>query len=266
MVLVHTNRLELNKLKINIETKLKHTYLEKFMNKANIEMDKLFLFHHLYNQVNMPTIYKENMITTVLLIDVALHTHDSIPSCRSEGTMDETALQLSVLAGDYYSAQYYYLLSQFEDIEMTKVLAKIIKQISENKMQQFYGDFNTLEAVFSLIKETEALFYTTIATELNRFGYIPVVKEYLYIKQLAKEKEMIRYGHYSTIKNYLKKATTQIEYSTLFSMIDNEIEQSFDTIDTLLRDLSHEQMAFKNFIREKRSVYYDVTKSIAEEG
>lgn len=72
------------------------------------------------------------------LVQVALDTHEQI--AEPEGREDATAkrsLQLGVLAGDYFSSRFYYLLSKAGRIEQIQQLAEAICEVNRMKMDLY---------------------------------------------------------------------------------------------------------------------------------
>src|SRR5690625_4710701 len=116
-----------------IEDKIRHSYLEKFIQKPLIDIDKLLILYYIYKDIEIPSNKKQQYITTIMLVQIALDTHELIPS-NGSNTMTKTEKQLSVLAGDYFSGLYYLILAEIEDIEMIEILATAIKKINEHKM------------------------------------------------------------------------------------------------------------------------------------
>lgn len=264
--MVHTYSFEINQLKTTIETKLTHTYLKKFIKKPLINKDEIYIFNNLYSFADTSWANKEKLITTIFLIDIALSTHESIPNRQTDGQMEETELQLSVLAGDYYSSQYYYILSQLEDVQMISLLANAIKITSENKMHLFYGNFDSIHEYFDVMKDTEAVFYDVIATELDQTQLTPIIKEYLLINKLIMEKELINQGNQSSLLSYIEVTERNVDKSAVFSIINLQIDKCLTEIDKLLLTLPYKYADIKLFLTDKLNLNYQSKSSIAEEG
>src|SRR5699024_4496077 len=156
---VYSLNFDSNELKDNLIKNMRHPYVEKYIQKPFIDDEKISILYELYKQVDLPMDVKKQSITTILLVQIALDTHELIPVADTN-QMSESEIQLSVLAGDYYSGLYYLLLAEMEDIDMIRILANSIKQINEYKMNLFYGDATTLDVLFEEIKQTEALLFT----------------------------------------------------------------------------------------------------------
>lgn len=263
---MHTYSFEVNQLKLTIESKLKHSYLENFIQKPLISLDKIYIYNNIYSFTNTSWDIKEKMITTIFLVEIALNTHELVPNHQSNGEMGATELQLSVLAGDYYSSQYYYILSQLENTKMISSLANAIKVTSENKMRLFYNDVDSINEFFTIMKENEGLFYEIIASELQQSQVISIIKEYFLLNKLMNEKQMIKQGKQTTLLNYLETAKFNVENSSPFSIIDQQIDKSLHEIDKLLMELPYQYAELKVFLTNKLHLDFETNRSIAEEG
>ena len=65
---------------------------------------------------------KDTYITAIMLMYIALDTHDNVSNTNVMMRTVYKCNQLTVLAGDYYSGLYYKLLAKLGDIKMIKVL------------------------------------------------------------------------------------------------------------------------------------------------
>jgi len=262
---VRTLRTELNELENIIKSKIKHSYVEKYIQKPFIDSDKICILNYLYNHLQMPIKRKQQYITTIMLVQIALDTHELIPSNNHHvRTMSETEKQLSVLAGDYYSGLYYLLLSEIEDLKMIHVLAEAIENINEQKMKLFCGNPETVEDLFLTIQNIESLLFTEVATFINADEtIIPMIIELLMINRLYKEKDQIIQQQFSYIDNFMKNMATDNSYSVIH-MIDDEIDRRKQKLDQLLIQLPYHFIVLKNIIRNKVKLTYNA--SLAEEG
>src|SRR5690625_6228516 len=136
---MHNLKLELNQLKGVLEAKIRQPYVEQIIQKPFIDEDKLVIANFLFKNQSISIAKRERYIITMMLIQIALDTHELIPGKYDKAISNEEK-QLSVLVGDYYSGLYYFLLSEIYDIEMIQLIASSIKEINEQKMKLYYGN------------------------------------------------------------------------------------------------------------------------------
>ena len=255
---------ETKELKRIIGQRMKCAYVEKYIQKPFIDENKLFILCYIYKDIDIPENLKRRYITTIMLVQIALDTHELIPSNDNIG-MSETEKQLSVLAGDYYSGLYYLLLSEIEDIQMIKTLANAIQHINEQKMKLFYEDVSSLDELLATIKSIETTLFIQVARSVAKeHRFIPIMNEILFIQKLMKEKSLIHEGEFSYITSYVKNHTGMVDYDYVLSIIDKEMERSKEQLDKLLVQLPYQFVLLKNIIRSKYGFTFN--KSVAEEG
>src|SRR5690625_677341 len=110
-------------------------------------------------QTSLSKAEKRQYILAVMLIQIALDTHDLIPASKKCITTDheQMNMQLSVLAGDFYSGLYYLILANLDDIKMVQILATAIKEINECKMKLYYKEVSSLSEYLSLKEKIGSL-------------------------------------------------------------------------------------------------------------
>ena len=100
----------------------------------------------------------ETIALTVMLIQIALDTHDFVKNDDEEIESMEVQ-QLTVLAGDFYSGLYYKELSYLPNIHLIRCLAEAIKIINENKIRVYQREITTFEDFMHSMKIIETSLY-----------------------------------------------------------------------------------------------------------
>jgi len=249
-----------NELKDRLMRKMRHPYVDTHIQKPFIDDEKIFILNELYKQIDLPNEIKKQSITTILLVQIALDTHELIPAVENN-QMSESEIQLSVLAGDYYSGLYYLLLAEMEDIDMIRILANSIKQINEYKMNLYYGDASSLDILLKEIKYTEASLFINVA---NYLGFdksvVELIGEVLLISRLQKEIQTIREKRHSYIYQF---AQHQNKAEQCMTMILEELSRLKDNVNRLLEQLPY-SFQLKDYVKEQYGIAYNTT--MAEEG
>ncbi|CAM3394345.1 heptaprenyl diphosphate synthase component 1 [Marinicrinis lubricantis] len=107
----------------------KHTELPQFPH-CRSELLYTFLKHELPQREDIYTL-------ATSLIQMALDTHDLVELDNVEDMREQRAKQLKVLAGDYFSSRFYYLLSYADQIETVKQLAAAICEVNRLKVNLY---------------------------------------------------------------------------------------------------------------------------------
>lgn len=214
--------IDLTDLAQKVRKKTTHPFIKNQLDKPIIDLDKLFVLNESYQNTSMSRSQKQDYIVIIMLIDIALKTHDLI---NNRDYNEETEKQLTVLVGDYYSGMYYYLLSEFEDIEMIKFLAASIKKINEEKMKLHYSENKTEEEVYDSLLISETHLFTEIAKLNDEHETIPFIKSFLMLNRLKKEQvdeDSVLYKYYRASE--FAKTNHSIEKSIEAKMNDFKIE------------------------------------------
>lgn len=261
---VHTISSKLIELEKVIYDKVEHPYIDKFLEKPFIDSDKLAMFYYLYDEVSITESKKNYYITTIMLVQMALDTHEIIPS-PSEKSMDETAKQLSVLAGDFYSGLYYYLLAEIEDIPMIRTLANAIEKINEYKMVLYEADVPSLEQLVTVMQEVEATLFKEVAQLMQVDEQtVEVVAQYFIVNRLCDELQKIRDHRFSYLENYVTQHDVHAGERNLQKWIEQEIIGRQRQIEQSLAMQSSTNMMLKEHLEAR--LLMDDNMMIAEEG
>lgn len=267
MVSLCTPNQDLYNIKHLIRKKSSHSFIEKYINKPVIDMEKVIILHHIYNHINISNTKKQQYITTIMLIQIALDTHERVP-VQTKTKQDDQAKQLAVLAGDYYSGLYYLLLSELEDVEMIQVLANAIKHINEYKVSLYYKEADSLEQLMHLIKKIESLLFTNVASYLNEPIIVPMIEEWLLLNRIVKEKELILQKKDCLFINNIKNISLGTRYRSIIDTVDHEIALTVHKLKSLLNDTPLHLIGLKSYISEglMKQIYKTKSQSMVEEG
>lgn len=175
-----------------IRKQIEHSYLHSYIDQPAIEEDKLKLLHILLaDQENM-----ENSIVSVMLVQIALDTHDTIVKEMEQAPLQRKQQQLTVLAGDFYSGLYYKRLAEVENIALTGALANGISDITEQKMNLFYNPVESSSRFADKYSEIDFVLIKHIAQYLNWKDDEDLVymKNWLFLRKLEKEHALHKQG------------------------------------------------------------------------
>ena len=116
-----------------------HTQLPEF---PDARVHLLYIF--LQNSGRSVSERDELYALVTSLVQVGLDTHESIDtSADNQGETQMRSRQLKVLAGDYFSSRFYYLLAQNGDIEGISLLSKAVSDVNVLKMN-LYGKMKNM--------------------------------------------------------------------------------------------------------------------------
>lgn len=248
---------ETNRLKSLIEEKMKHAFIEKFIDKPLIDLDKLSILQFLYSESNLFHKEKDQYIVTVMFVQIALDIHEKIQVERDE-TEDETKHQLYVLAGDYYSGLYYKFLAERQDITMIHRVARAIKRINEQKMRLYYSEFASDDELIESLSDIESLLYIEITDELQFSDDVKqLIRNLLLTNRLIHEKERIVQNCFSYIKQYLQQKKSYDE-AKILEFLNEHIKLYANELMSNVSMLPYKYQSFKCFVQQKYKPYVNI--------
>lgn len=167
-----------------------HPYVRRYLPEPIVDENKLHLLILLLNDIDLTDAERDQIIAATMLVQIALDIHDHIPA--STTINDGEALQehqLTVLAGDYYSGLYYYILSKLERIDLIRLLAEGIKDINEQKMILQQPDLVDEEVLFSAVQTIQSSLIVKVAECFSKSHYHKFIQQYLFMSTLKNERK-----------------------------------------------------------------------------
>lgn len=251
---------KVNEIETMIYNKTEHPYVERFIQKPFIDSDKLFVLHHLYEKSSVKDDLKQPYIVSIMLVQMALDTHETIPSEFST-PMQETTKQITVLAGDFYSGLYYYLLADLEDISMIRTLAHAIEQINEAKMKLYKNDCVSFDSFVQTIEKIETFLLEAVVHEIGMdTEMFSIIKQFLTLRRLMTENEKWMNGQVSYIEQFARQYLSHLQMEQYVKEEMNHFKEKF------IEQLKHSvvDIELRNYMCEKLNVTIDTTA--VEEG
>ncbi|WP_106497401.1 heptaprenyl diphosphate synthase component 1 [Lentibacillus sp. Marseille-P4043] len=263
-----TSGMELENIKTLIETKIQHTYLEKYIKKPVLDDEKLMILISIIDNTTLSDAKKKQYIITTMLVQIALDTHDQVIKVTQpdEEKQQKQQKQLTVLAGDYYSGLYYSLLAEAGDYDMIHVLASAIKEINEYKMKLYYLEANSFLSFIKLTQKIESLLFVHVAEHVKEFAVKNVIEEWLLASKLLQEREHVTKEGYSPLLDLWFSQSRADAYSTMVKTVETITNRTLQHIEQILPQLPGYHTSLKNHIfnQIKRNLNKQTTK--AEEG
>ncbi|MBM7552461.1 heptaprenyl diphosphate synthase component 1 [Thalassobacillus pellis] len=262
-----TVELDIKHLKQKIADKVRHPFLAKFVSDPIIDEDKLVILTSIMDNTGLSPIKKEQYIITTMLVQIALDTHDLVSlSDSGEDQVTVRNRQLTVLAGDYYSGMYYYLLSQLDDIPMIHTLASAIKDINEQKMELYYKDVESFQEFMNGLKTVESLLIQRVAEYVKRASINDVAGEWLLTKKLLNEQRNVQQDGYSPLLDLLvKDRLTNTTYSQIMKSVDLMIQRNLSRLEVTISHLPLHFNNLKSYVHTTLSEQH-YQNQVAEEG
>ncbi|WP_019242029.1 MULTISPECIES: heptaprenyl diphosphate synthase component 1 [Bacillus] len=262
-------------IKSHIISKAYHPYLRRFLKEPVIEEKKILLLILLLQELKITDEERDQYITATMLVQTALDIHDEVSS--SKKLEDPEVLkqrQLTILAGDYYSGLYYYILSQFERIDLIRSLAEGIKEINEKKIIYIQNQFATVEDMLNTVKVIESSLIVKVEECFGSQKYKHFIEDYLLLHRLQKEYATVKNGNKSLLCNGFSKIRyskdmadlTQSETIQLIEYIDIQIKALRDTCVNELKLLFPHDVSLSSIFKTTLAEDGLTANSFVEEG
>lgn len=245
VIKVRDINVKIAELKEKIEMRMSHSYLEKYIPAPKIDEDKLLLFYLMIEELQWPETKLDHYLVTIMLVQIALDTHETVTIEEVHG-QNMKKRQLTVLAGDYYSGLYYFILAGIKDIPMVTVLAEGIKEVNEQKIKLYQKEIDQFDVLINTLKMIESSIFEKITDFIYEPAWTELASNILLFKRLIQEREnFIGQGNsivFDILRKQVLKKSGMPEYKRdkeqetyLLFVWDRYIEQIRVTIEKLLK-------------------------------
>ncbi|NEU31128.1 heptaprenyl diphosphate synthase component 1 [bacterium LRH843] len=216
-----------NEIKKSFYQLIKHPYLESYIADPEVDEDKI---RFLYSMLEQCVPEKEAKMFTIsaLLVQAALDVHESVTLHEVTADFERKNRQLTILAGDYYSSLYYYLLAEHNHLPLIQVFSHTIQDINEYKMTIYSSRNLPYEEVKENIALIESILFQNIAKHFGQTKWIAVMHDYFYMKRLLVEWTDWQKGKDVPIINALSSEASGIE--DVRYLIESKVEDLKDRI------------------------------------
>jgi len=244
--------LDSEKIKTMLEKKIQHPYLQQHIEQPFIDQDKIAILLAIFDEVRLTTQEKHDYIMSILLVQIALDTHDLV-SNKTVSSSDELERQLRVLAGDFYSGLYYKTLADIGERHLVRVLANAIKLINEEKMVLYEYEINDWQQLMQSLQTIESALMLNVG-ELYQLSSIhkQYINEYLLVNRLVKELSAIHNNEFSYVKQYVDRNLVTLYEASIAFTLESEIEQGRQRMSNLANDSRFSFQALNNIMFDKQ--------------
>lgn len=196
MITTHSSfQLEMDTISSEIKEYSKNIYIEEYVTAPKISLIRLQLFNLFLYHAGVSQSSRKVYCVSSGLIQMGLDLHETITNNKELSDRGIQNRQLSVLAGDYYSSKYYFLLAKNNLTEETKKLAIAIRNINIAKMRLYTVDngkgFDSIEQYIDLILIRDSDLYTQFINlhelEEAKSFWNSVIKDMILLFSLADE-------------------------------------------------------------------------------
>jgi heptaprenyl diphosphate synthase len=260
-------------IKEQVEKKVLHPYLLKYIETPVIDEDKLLLLVSIMERLELS--YKEiqNFAMSTMLIQIALDTHEHITNIPG----DEKNRQLTVLAGDYYSGLYYKLLAESEDTKMINELSKGIKEVNEHKVAVYQNECDGIENLMTSMKRIESSLLEKFSEVFKVDLWNEFIANLLFVKRLLQEKKVFIDSGNSILfeamkeiifpkKEFSIKNLSNEQKRHLLVICDRYIDYSKDFLQKGINQLPYLNDLLEDRITSIINEHQPIAKTLVEEG
>ncbi|OLR81180.1 heptaprenyl diphosphate synthase [Bacillus sp. MB366] len=187
--------------------KLRHPYFINYIEEPFIDEEKIALLYGALKSANLHIEQIEHYVVTIMLVQIALDTHERVSNKAGEEEIEfHKCRQLTVLAGDYYSGLYYYLLSMNRDIVLIRALAEGIKEINEHKIMLYQKAHETTDDIMKSIVTIESALLQKTCDHFQLSHWKPFITYVLGGNRLQKEIQLYADKQHSPVFQAMQDA------------------------------------------------------------
>ncbi|MCP1354174.1 heptaprenyl diphosphate synthase component 1 [Aneurinibacillus migulanus] len=181
-----------DQIKLHAENRVLNQYIDN----PPISQLRVCLLYLFLRQCGIAESKLRKYIVTAMLIQLGLDSHERVSLSKEDTPTGIRTRQLTILAGDYFSGQYYHLLADMEDVQTIKQLARSIQEINEWKISLYWENGWTAEQYLRRKVDIESSLLCSFG---NAYGadtadvWMRIFSQMLLIEQLLVEYRACRF-------------------------------------------------------------------------
>ncbi|RIW33154.1 heptaprenyl diphosphate synthase [Bacillus salacetis] len=260
-------------IKHYVEEKLSYSYLQQYIDSPQIDEDRIsFLLLPFTKEKELDDEEVIRLISTVMLIQIGLDTHEKVTNSPKDSLKER---QLTVLAGVYFSGQYYKILSELENVSLITLLAQAIKTVNESKISLYKNEFLNVQQIMDSVKTIESAVINSFLEHYGNTQWQELVREILFLQRLVHEERKLEQGVITPLLPSLNTALSAGEASPPLPVLQKQklgrvftgyILESRDRISKMMRSESFDGQFIEGRILSLLEQTRPYTKIFAEEG
>lgn len=179
-----------------------HPFVEHYVDVPSLAENRLALLYLFLMEQGMTKERSMTFCTATGLVQLGLDIHEHVKNDYDRSLHDERNRQLTVLAGDFYSASYYALLAEASEIEAIQVLSGAVQRVNEAKMRLYlagqHGRLPSTEEYWELRNTIDTGLYVAVVeayadSEENRRFWTNLMKETAKVESVIGEWEQLKW-------------------------------------------------------------------------
>lgn len=189
--------MEMDEILAEIYKIARNLFVENHVTLPEISTTKLKLLNISLYYTSVPGSVRKIYCVTAGLVQMGLDLHEDITNHKEPTDKSMRNRQLSILAGDYYSSNYYSLLAENNLMDDIKILASAIRDINIAKMKLYTDSYETtfssIKQFTDLIKIKESSLYTQFLDKYyidkeNKL-WKSIIEDMIFLNQLSLEQQ-----------------------------------------------------------------------------
>ncbi len=241
-----------------------HPFLKQYSAKPSVDKDKLrFLFAMLESKIPIKKL--EAYALSAILVDAALDAHENVSLQPLNSDFIKKTRQLTVLAGDYYSSLYYYLLADVGETDMIRIYSYSIQKINEHKMNVYKNDGISYEQWKQDLSIIESELIQNIALFYKLDEWKETISEYFFLKRLILERSQMS-ANKSSFPLDVNVNSEKRNANTVEQMLNEKIFATLEQLTMLVKKNEIKEYFITDFIEQVVASTTMVEEKVAEEG
>ncbi|MBC1520519.1 heptaprenyl diphosphate synthase component 1 [Listeria aquatica] len=178
-----------------------YEFLKENFDGPKMDQDQMLWLHESLRSSELAETDKYRVITATLYVILAHDTHEGIDEEGDAHKLTLKERELTVLAGDYYSALYYRTMAELGMIDLLRALQRGVQKMNTAKTNIYQLHVSSDEQYASEFRAASAAIFSEFARYFGKAdAFVLLAEHVLALKKLLDERTFYELYHSSTLK------------------------------------------------------------------